>query len=142
MLACNSLVLGLNYADRAVIGVAAPLIIAGLGLSPSAFGWILAAFAFTYSPFGFVGGWLADRYGPRRVMGWAAPVAGAVQMFATTPSIIAPAATGYLVESPLGWTGTFGIACAMAVFGAALLACFGHNETRLRRTASADDRVG
>ncbi len=74
VLACNSLILGLNYADRAVIGVAAPLIIAELGISPSAFGWILAAFAFTYSPFGFVGGWLADSYGPRRVMGWAALV--------------------------------------------------------------------
>lgn len=71
VLAANFLVLGLNYADRAAIGVAAPLIIADLGLSKAAFGWILAVFAFTYSPFGFIGGWLADRYGPRNVMGWA-----------------------------------------------------------------------
>ncbi|MGH3098558.1 MAG: MFS transporter [Streptosporangiales bacterium] len=71
VLAANFLVLGLNYADRAAIGVAAPLIIADLGLSKAAFGWILAVFAFTYSPFGFIGGWLADRHGPRKVMGWA-----------------------------------------------------------------------
>lgn len=52
-------------------------------------------------------------------------VSGAVQMFATTAPIIAPALTGYLVESALGWTGTFAIASAIAVAGALLLAAFG-----------------
>ncbi|WP_219420180.1 MFS transporter [Pseudonocardia nigra] len=72
VLASNFVILSLNYADRAVIGVAAPLITAEFGFSNAAFGWILAAFAFTYSPFGFIGGWLADRHGPAKVMGWAA----------------------------------------------------------------------
>ncbi|PSK90935.1 sugar phosphate permease [Murinocardiopsis flavida] len=72
VLASDFVILALNYADRAVIGVAAPLIIAEFGFSKAAFGWILAAFAFTYSPFGFIGGWLADKFGPRNVMGWAA----------------------------------------------------------------------
>ncbi|MFC4562387.1 MFS transporter [Nocardiopsis mangrovi] len=72
VLASDFVILMLNYADRAVIGVAAPLIISEFGFSNAAFGWILAAFAFTYSPFGFIGGWLADRYGPAKVMGWAA----------------------------------------------------------------------
>lgn len=71
ILATNFAVLMLNYADRAIIGVAAPLIIAEFGFSKASFGWILAAFAFTYSPFGFIGGFLADRFGPRNVMGWA-----------------------------------------------------------------------
>jgi len=74
VLASNFVILSLNYADRAVIGVAAPLIINEFGFSNAAFGWILAAFAFTYSPFGFIGGWLADKYGPAKVMGWAAIV--------------------------------------------------------------------
>ncbi|MFC3996096.1 MFS transporter [Nocardiopsis sediminis] len=72
VLASDAVILMLNYADRAVIGVAAPLIISEFGFSNATFGWILAAFAFTYSPFGFIGGWLADRYGPAKVMGWAA----------------------------------------------------------------------
>ncbi|AUS81329.1 MFS transporter [Actinoalloteichus sp. AHMU CJ021] len=72
ILASNFMILMLNYADRAVIGVAAPLIITEFGFSNAAFGWILAAFAFTYSPFGFIGGWLADKFGPAKVMGWAA----------------------------------------------------------------------
>ncbi|GAA2456296.1 MFS transporter [Actinomadura vinacea] len=74
VLAADFVILALNYADRAVIGVAAPVIMSELDISKAAFGWILAAFAFTYSPFGFIGGWLADKYGPRNVMGWAAIV--------------------------------------------------------------------
>jgi ACS family hexuronate transporter-like MFS transporter len=71
VLASNFTVLGLNYADRAAFGVAAPFIIAEFGFSTAAFGWLAAAFAFTYSPFGFIGGWLADKIGPRKTMAWA-----------------------------------------------------------------------
>ncbi|MBN0038917.1 MFS transporter [Cellulosimicrobium cellulans] len=56
-------------------------------------------------------------------------VSGAVQMFATTASIIAPVLTGYLVDSSLGWTGTFALGGAVAVLGAALLAAFGRLRT-------------
>lgn len=45
-------------------------------------------------------------------------------------SIIAPAVSGHLVESPVGWTGTFGLSCVVAVFGAVLLTCLGHRETK------------
>lgn len=74
VLGANFAVLMLNYADRAVIGVAAPLMIAEFGFSTSTFGWILAAFSLTYSPFGFIGGWLADRFGARNVMAGAIAV--------------------------------------------------------------------
>ncbi|GAB3305169.1 MFS transporter [Epidermidibacterium keratini] len=74
ILATNFAILMLNYADRAVIGVVAPVMIAEFGFSKATFGWILAAFAFTYSPFGFIGGWLADRIGPRKTMAWAIAV--------------------------------------------------------------------
>ncbi|UNT00572.1 MFS transporter [Streptomyces tubbatahanensis] len=72
ILAADFMVLGLNYADRAAIGVAAPYIISEFGFSETAFGWILSIFALSYAPFGFLGGWAADRFGPRKAMGWAA----------------------------------------------------------------------
>ncbi|WP_262698070.1 MULTISPECIES: MFS transporter [Streptomyces] len=72
VLAANFMVLGLNYADRAAIGVAAPYIIEEYGFSETAFGWILSIFAVSYAPFGLIGGWAADRFGPRKAMGWAA----------------------------------------------------------------------
>ena len=57
----------INYADRAALGVAAPFIRKDLALSPSALGLIFSTFFFGYAVFAFVGGFLADRYGPRRV---------------------------------------------------------------------------
>lgn len=71
VLSMNFLVLGLNYADRAAIGVAAPVIIAEYGFSKSAWGWISAIFFIGYAPFCFVGGYTADKFGPRKVMAWA-----------------------------------------------------------------------
>lgn len=74
VLSMNFLVLGLNYADRAAIGVAAPLIIAEYGFSKTTWGWIAAIFSIGYAPFCFVGGWTSDKFGPRKVMaiavGW------------------------------------------------------------------------
>jgi ACS family hexuronate transporter-like MFS transporter len=68
VLATNAGVLVLNYGDRAAIGVAAPLIIAEFGFSKGAMGLILSAFALTYAPACLLGGWAADRFGPRRTM--------------------------------------------------------------------------
>ena len=62
----------INYLDRAALGVAAPFVQKDLGLSPSALGLIFGTFFFGYSLFAFVGGRLADKYGPRRVYAWAA----------------------------------------------------------------------
>lgn len=72
VLASDFAMLALGSADRAVMGVAGPLVVADLGFTTSTFGWILAAVAFTYSPFAFLGGLLADKVGPRHVLGWAA----------------------------------------------------------------------
>ena len=69
ILGMTALVLVLNYADRAALGVAGPHIIKDLGLSGTQFGLIASAFFFSYSPFCFIGGWLSDKYGPRTVMG-------------------------------------------------------------------------
>lgn len=61
----------INYMDRAALGVAAPLVQKDLGLSPSALGTVFSTFFLGYALFTFVGGQLADRYGPRRVYAWA-----------------------------------------------------------------------
>src|ERR1700682_933319 len=63
----------LSNIDRIAIALAAPMIIAEFGFSPSAWGWILSCFSIGYVPFLVVGGWAADKIGPRRVL-VAAPV--------------------------------------------------------------------
>ncbi|WP_267426708.1 MFS transporter [Methylobacterium sp. GC_Met_2] len=83
----------INYMDRAALGVAAPFVKQDLNLSPSELGVIFSTFFFGYALFAFVGGQLADRYGPRSVYSWAAAawsvlcmltgaVTGFAQMFA------------------------------------------------------------
>jgi ACS family hexuronate transporter-like MFS transporter len=62
----------INYMDRAALGVAAPFVKKDLGLSPSALGVTFSVFFFGYAIFAFVGGHLADRYGPRIIYTWAA----------------------------------------------------------------------
>jgi MFS family permease len=61
----------INYMDRAALGVVAPIINKELDLSPSQLGVVFSSFFFGYSIFAFVGGQLADKYGPRRVFSWA-----------------------------------------------------------------------
>ena len=69
VLAITSMVLVLNYADRAAFGVAGSEIIKEFGFTKTEFGLISSIFFFGYAPFCFIGGWLADKYGPRVVMG-------------------------------------------------------------------------
>ncbi len=56
------------YFDRINITVAAPAIVASLGLNSSSFGLILAAFTFGYALMQIPGGYLADRFGSRRLL--------------------------------------------------------------------------
>ncbi|SFU85174.1 MFS transporter [Alicyclobacillus macrosporangiidus] len=67
----------LNYADRAAFSVAAPMISKEFHLDAVQMGLILGSFSIGYALFNFVGGYLADRFGPRKVMagalaGWSA----------------------------------------------------------------------
>jgi MFS family permease len=61
----------INYMDRAALGVVAPILKNELHISPSRMGLIFSSFFVGYSLFAFVGGRLADRYGPHRVFSWA-----------------------------------------------------------------------
>ncbi|WP_232237869.1 MFS transporter [Actinoalloteichus fjordicus] len=100
------------------------LLFGGIGLVSSTFGAVALMTVVVFLLY-FTGAqyWL--------IVGEAVPgpvygsVSGAVQMFATTASILAPMITGYLVDSSLGWTGTFAVASIVSVGGALLLAVFG-----------------
>src|SRR5688572_8130547 len=68
LVAFLSVALLVNYIDRGSIATAAPLLEHELGLAASQMGWVLAAFYWAYAPMQPVMGWLADRYGPARVL--------------------------------------------------------------------------
>jgi MFS family permease len=67
------------YIDRVNISTAAPLIQHDLALSNTQLGFAFSAFAYPYAVFQLIGGWLADRYGPR----WTLGVSGFVVCAAT-----------------------------------------------------------
>ncbi|MBI0325506.1 MFS transporter [Burkholderia plantarii] len=64
----------LNYLDRAALSVVAPIIKHDLGIDDAQMGVLFSSFFVGYCLFCFVGGWAADRFGPRRVFGVAAAV--------------------------------------------------------------------
>jgi ACS family D-galactonate transporter-like MFS transporter len=61
----------INYLDRAVLGIAAPLLRVRLHLGPSELGLLLSAFSWTYVAAQIPGGILLDRLGTRIVYGFA-----------------------------------------------------------------------
>ncbi len=63
-----SLMYFIAYIDRTNISVAAPVMGGELGLSKTQLGFIFSVFAYPYTVMQIVGGWLADRYGPRLVL--------------------------------------------------------------------------
>jgi len=58
----------LTYMDRSNISVAAPAITREFGLSKTAMGLVFSAFLWAYAIGQIPGGWLGDRFGPRRVL--------------------------------------------------------------------------
>lgn len=58
----------ITYMDRVVISTAAPSIQAEFGFSLVTMGWIFASFQFAYAFFQIPGGWIGDRFGPRRAL--------------------------------------------------------------------------
>ena len=59
---------GINYIDRGNLATAAPLIQDELHLSATQLGFLLSAFFWTYVTAMVPAGWLAERYGARRVL--------------------------------------------------------------------------
>ncbi len=64
----------LNYLDRSALSVMAPLIKKDLGLDDARMGILFSCFFVGYCVFCFIGGWGADRFGPRKVYAWAAGI--------------------------------------------------------------------
>jgi sugar phosphate permease len=58
----------ITYMDRGIISSAAPSIQEEYGFSDQTLGWILGLFQLAYALFQIPGGWLGDRFGPRRVL--------------------------------------------------------------------------
>jgi ACS family glucarate transporter-like MFS transporter len=61
----------LMFIDRVNISIAAKFIMPEFGITEVEFGWIFSAFVLGYALAQIPGGWLGDRYGPRRIMTWA-----------------------------------------------------------------------
>ncbi len=58
----------LTYVDRVNVGTAAPFIKAEFKLSNAELGWIFSAFAYPYALFQIFGGWVGDKFGPRKTL--------------------------------------------------------------------------
>ncbi len=58
----------ITYVDRICISQAAPTMQAELNLSKTDMGWVFTAFGLSYAIFEMPGGWLGDRFGPRKVL--------------------------------------------------------------------------
>jgi ACS family D-galactonate transporter-like MFS transporter len=63
-----SLMYFIAYIDRTNISVAGPFISRELGLDKAQLGFIFSVFAIPYTGMQIVGGWLADRFGPRLIL--------------------------------------------------------------------------
>jgi MFS family permease len=88
------------YIDRVNISTAAPLIKAELGLSNTQLGLVFSAFAYPYALFQLIGGWLGDRFGPRRTLG----ICGLVVCAATVATgLVGGLATLFLARLALGF---------------------------------------
>lgn len=64
----------LNYLDRAALSVMAPLVKKDLHIDDAQMGILFSCFFIGYCLFCFLGGWGADRFGPRKVFGWSAAI--------------------------------------------------------------------
>lgn len=56
------------YIDRVNISIAAPLLKKEMGLSPTELGLVFSAFAYPYAAMQIIGGWLSDKFGPRKIL--------------------------------------------------------------------------
>jgi len=81
----------LNFVDRAALSVSLPFISEDFDISPQEQGWLLGVFFWSYLLCQVPGGWLLDRYGPRRVIGVAGVMWGGMQAlggFATSSVLL------------------------------------------------------
>lgn len=63
-----AIIAGLTYVDRLNLGIAGKYIQDQFHFDNQTMGWILGSFSLGYAIFHVPGGWLGDRFGPRRVL--------------------------------------------------------------------------
>jgi ACS family glucarate transporter-like MFS transporter len=68
IVALVAFVTGLTYMDRLNLGIVAKNFQDEFKFTPQTMGWILGAFSLGYAWFHLPGGWLADRFGARRIL--------------------------------------------------------------------------
>ena len=62
------LLAAISYLDRTNISIAGVLLMPEFGLSNQELGYVISAFLAGYGLFQIPGGWLAKRFGPRKVL--------------------------------------------------------------------------
>ncbi|BCA54026.1 putative Sugar transporter of the major facilitator superfamily [Nitrospira sp. KM1] len=107
-----------TYIDRVNISVTARQMMPAFGLTDQQMGWVFSAFVAGYALFQLPGGWLADRYGPRKIL------TGALLWWSFCSAFTAIAAVSPLAE----WVGLLGALVAarfaLGVGEAVALPCF------------------
>ncbi|HBV40027.1 MAG TPA: MFS transporter [Erwinia sp.] len=98
----------LNYLDRAALSVMAPLVKKDLQIDDAQMGILFSCFFIGYCLFCFLGGWGADRYGPRKVFGWAAAIwslfCGATALAGSFTHLLIVRVLFGIGEGPMGTT--------------------------------------
>lgn len=72
----------INFADKSIIGLASVQLMDELDLSPSEWGILGSSFFWTFTLTGFIGGFLTDYFGPKKMLAWITGLWSIVQ-FAT-----------------------------------------------------------
>ncbi|KTT49398.1 major facilitator transporter [Pseudomonas oryzihabitans] len=123
----------INLVDRVSLSIAMPTIAREFQLTPAVQGLILSSFFWAYALLQIPGGWLIDRYGPRRVIGWSTGLWGVFQTLAAFATgglslIFARVALG-AAEAPLfpagGKLNSLWLASSERGRGAVLMDCGG-----------------
>jgi len=98
----------LNYLDRAALSVAAPIMRHELHVTDAQLGVLFSSFFVGYCIFCFVGGWAADRYGPRKVFmlaaGFWSLFCGATAVVSSYGSLMMARIAFGVAEGPMGTT--------------------------------------
>ena len=78
----------ITYLDRVSLSNTAPVISQEFGFSKATMGVIFSAFVWAYAIFQVLGGWLGDRFGPRKVL-------TIIMAYRTVMAVLTTAAMGF-----------------------------------------------
>src|SRR6266849_2893000 len=102
----------LMFIDRVNISIAAKYIMPEYGLSDMQMGWIFSAFVLGYAILQIPGGWLGDRFGPRKIL------VGAIFWWSAFTAVTAIAGDLFLVGL-IGVVGSFAVVRTLIGIGEA-----------------------